>query len=394
MNEKRSVGNTSFQKKANEALILDILRKHGPASRLELAEATSLQQSTVTYIINRLVEHGVVKETEAAAPSAKRGQKPIPIAIDDSFGFVIGIDLCRTSCGFAICDILGKVRYSEDFDRRGIENFEDRFLACYRYATAKAKKLGFRVLAVGLSISGVVDSANGIIKRSWAEGLTGFDIVKRLGPRIKHPVIVENDANCCAYARLWKDMGSSSSASFIYLLLRESSEPWRPGDRQLPLSVGMSIVVNGSVYRGASNFAGEFRSIFPPHDGKGQLSIPNEDLARFGADEGVRRGAMREILSNMAFLLIALNPSVLYFGGDIPFDAPWLSGVIDKDLDLRGRFPQISDCRIILSEDARLDTAFGACARVLSAIYSIPSIGSQLSSMDLDWDAIFASPQR
>ncbi|HOX32911.1 MAG TPA: ROK family transcriptional regulator [Spirochaetales bacterium] len=389
MNEKKSVGNTSFQKKANDALVLDMLRKRGPASRLELAGATGLRQSTLTYIIGRLIERGVVKEIDAAPPSVKRGQRPIPVAIDDSYGFVIGIDLCRASCSFAICDILGRVRCSEDFDGRGIEGFEDRFLACYRYAAAKAEKLGFRLLAVGLSVSGVVDSANGIIKRSWAEGLTGFDIAKRLSPKMRHPLVVENDAKCCAYARLWKEPDSSARASFIYLLLRQS--PWRPGDRQLPLSVGMSIVVNGSVYRGASDFAGEFRSIFPPHEGKGQLSIPNEVLARFGSDEKVRREAMREILSNIAFLLIALNPNELYFGGDIPFDAAWLSSVIDQDLDLRGRYPQISACRILLSDEARLDAAFGACARVLSSIYSIPAIGSSPSS--LDWDSLFASAE-
>jgi DNA-binding Lrp family transcriptional regulator len=391
---KKSVGNTRFQKRANDALILDILRRRGTLSRLDLAEATGLRQSTVTYIIGRLIARRIVKEAEASAVYGKRGQKPIPVAIDSSFGAVIGIDLCRAECRFAICDIVGKLLYSADYDGSGAVDFDGRFIDCYRHAAAKAKKLGLRVLAVGLSVSGVVDAPKGVIIRSWADQLSAYDVVKKFGPKIKLPIIVENDAKCCAYAKLWRETESPANASFLYLFLRESDGTPVPGSRQLPLSVGMSIVVNGAVYRGASGFAGEFRSVFPPHDGRGQLSISNEELAGFGKDERVRRAVMSEVLSNMVLLLIMLNPSVLYIGGDVPFDAAWLSGIIDGDLDLRAKFPQISECEIILSESARLDAALGACANVLSAIYSIPAIGERSRSADLCWDAIFESTER
>jgi predicted NBD/HSP70 family sugar kinase len=389
MDSSRSVGNTVFQKKANEALVLSVLRHRGSCSRLELADATGLRQSTVTYIVDRLLDRKIVKSTESPLPSGKRGQQPIPLAIDSSFGCVLGIDICKGTCRFAISDIVGTILRSGNIALDEKLPFSERFRECQRAVRVEAKKLGLKVIAVGLSVSGVVDTAGGIIKRSWAERLVNYDIGEELSPGLRVPLIVENDAKCCASAKLWEANGSPEADTFLYVFIRSSVDSSLENGG-LPLSLCMGLVVNGAVYRGVSDYAGEFRSAFPTRSGMSQLSLSNEELKSFNKDRAVTRKVVDEIVSNLVPLIILLNPSRLFIGGDISADPEWIASAVEEDLQLQRHLPQIGDCAVTISQTAQLDPAYGACASVLSAIYAIPAIGQRTPRADLSWDALLS----
>lgn len=389
MGSSRSVGNTVFQKRANEALVLSVLRHRGSSSRLELADATGLRQSTVTYIIDRLLARKIVHEIESPIPSGKRGQQPIPLAIDGSFGCILGIDICKGKGRYAITNIVGTIRRSGDLVLDAKAPFSERFKECQRAARTEAKKLGLRVLAVGLSVSGVVDAAGGVIKRSWAERLVNYDVAKELSSSLRVPLLVENDAKCCASAKLWEANGAPDADTFLYVFIRSFIDSAKEV-AGLPLSLGMGLVVNGAVYRGVSDYAGEFRSAFPTRSGMSQLSLSNEELKLFNKDRAVTRKVVDEIVSNLVPLMILLNPSRLFIGGDVAIEPEWMADAVEEDLQLQKYLPQIGDCAVTISPTAQLDPAFGACACVLSSIYSIPAIGRQASREELSWDALLS----
>jgi hypothetical protein len=236
-------------------------------------------------------------------------------------------------------------------------------------------------------VSGVVDAAGGVIKRSWAEKLVNYDVTKELGSVLRVPLAVENDAKCCASAKLWEANGAPDADTFLYVFIRSSLDSLRE-KRGLPLSLGMGLVVNGAVYRGVSDYAGEFRSAFPTRSGMSQLSLSNEELKLFNKDREVTRKVVDEIVSNLVPLIILLNPSRLFIGGDVAVEPEWMAGVVEEDLQLQKYLPQIGDCAVTISPTAQLDSAYGACACVLSSIYSIPAIGKQPLCARLSWDAL------
>lgn len=392
----KPVGNTEFQKKANDALILDLLRRNENLSRIELVERTGLHQSTVTYIVNRLVAHGIVVEKPEGGFSEKRGRKPIPLMVNKQFGYVVGLDLCGRKCHLVVCDITGDIKYvAERTTSASVDSYEEGLLEHYRHIEGVAAGEGWKLLALGVSISGVVDPVHGIVKRSWMEDLSEYPLAQRLRQRIGLPVLVENDANCCAYSKLWWERKNDQNPSFLYLLLRDTRSEGRSQKHRLPLSIGLGFVLEGTVYHGVSYLAGEYRSVSLPRGMvENQLSLSDKRLECFAVDEDTRRTVMNEILSNMILLLIALNPDTLYIGGDFPMSEDWLSEIIEGKLETHTKkFSQIASCKIRSSGMDLREAAYGACAFVLSSVYSIPMIGRKSSLGPLDWDTLFSLAQ-
>ena len=50
-------------RKFNTATVLDILRRQAPVSRAEVAACTGLNRSTISSIVNGLLDEGLVQET-------------------------------------------------------------------------------------------------------------------------------------------------------------------------------------------------------------------------------------------------------------------------------------------------------------------------------------------
>ena len=72
-------------RKLNTAVILDILRRYAPLSRAEVAARTGLNRSTVSIVVNSLIEEGFVQETELQ--SSKIGRPGILLVLNPKGGF-------------------------------------------------------------------------------------------------------------------------------------------------------------------------------------------------------------------------------------------------------------------------------------------------------------------
>ncbi len=65
----------------SRALIVDLIRSSGPISRVELVEATGLTQPTISNIVRRLIDDGVVRET---GDTVATGGKPRTMLVINS----------------------------------------------------------------------------------------------------------------------------------------------------------------------------------------------------------------------------------------------------------------------------------------------------------------------
>jgi predicted NBD/HSP70 family sugar kinase len=96
---------------------------------------------------------------------------------------------------------------------------------------------------VGLGVSGTVDAHNGVVY--WSPGLKERNVPLRdmLQSHLGVPVFVDNDANLVAMAEMFFGQGRGVS-DFIVLTIESG--------------VGMGIVINGELYRGARGCGAEF----------------------------------------------------------------------------------------------------------------------------------------
>ncbi|MBZ0201400.1 MAG: ROK family protein [Ignavibacteria bacterium] len=156
--------------------------------------------------------------------------------------YAVGIDLGGTFIKSAIVDSKGKIlkhykteAYSNIGPKKVIEQIEK--------CIAELRK-GFKqeISGIGIGAPGIV--TRGIIKyppnfKGWKE----VNIKKQFEKKYKLETIVDNDANCAGLAELRFGHGKKYN-NFIFLTLGTG--------------IGGAMVLNGEIYRGEQNGAGEF----------------------------------------------------------------------------------------------------------------------------------------
>ena len=92
----------------NERLLLSLVRRFGPLSKVEVARLTGLSVQATSAIMNRLQADGLLRRE---APLRGRvGQPTIPMSIDPEGAYSFGFKIGRRSCDLALIDFRGMVR--------------------------------------------------------------------------------------------------------------------------------------------------------------------------------------------------------------------------------------------------------------------------------------------
>ncbi len=366
------VGNSRFQKAANSSLILNYLREREECSRIDLSESLGLRPSTVTYIINRLMNMGLVREKKGTESATRNGRPPILLEINRDFGRIIGLDLQADYYNAVITDTAGKILQSRNkvYDKWGL-SFEELLKNVLEDIIGEKKDAP--IIGLGLAVPGIVDPENSIIKDCWTHNLKSRDFSSFFEESFDFPVIVENDANCCAWKSIWDNR---ELENFIYLLPRFHNKEIVP--QGLPsIGVGLGLVLNGSVYHGFSHRAGEFRSVFMGNNDPGQTSLSMEEMDRIASDPLIKRKFMVELLKNLFWMINILNPRSIYIGGDLSGNSRMLHEILSNELKDDWKRIQQNDCTLTMLEEAAMDAAKGAAASILTELYSIPQINTR-----------------
>jgi len=92
----------------NERLLLSLVRRFGPLSKIEVAKLTGLSVQSTSAIMNRLQVDGLLKRE---APLRGRvGQPTVPMSLDPEGAFSLGLKIGRRNSELALVDFRGAVR--------------------------------------------------------------------------------------------------------------------------------------------------------------------------------------------------------------------------------------------------------------------------------------------
>ena len=93
-------------KRKNRVSILNILRGHGAMPRKDIAKQIQLTPASVTIIVNKMIEEGIIKEIGELEENDKRaGRKKILIDINYDIKYVIGVSIESQICSIAVANI-------------------------------------------------------------------------------------------------------------------------------------------------------------------------------------------------------------------------------------------------------------------------------------------------
>lgn len=233
-------GSKRLIREINEALVLDTLRSHGPTSRAGIAELTGLSAATVTGISSKLAHEGLVHE-KAPAMSPAVGRPARPLELNRTGAWVIGSRIKRDRLISVALNMAGETVGERTLPLR--DTRPDTVVEGMRVLTDDfSNDLAPRPLrGHGVALSGVVDRHNGFVRHSGLLGWENIPLGAMLFGALNVPIRVDKNVNALTSQLLL--FGSAHVASDLIVITVDSS-------------IGMAIVVDKRIVRGADGAAG------------------------------------------------------------------------------------------------------------------------------------------
>jgi predicted NBD/HSP70 family sugar kinase len=231
----------------NVSLLIELVRSAGSISRAELARQSKLSAPTVGTIVDHLLERGILVEV-AIAPS-NGGRPPVLLSIDATAGYVIGIKLRGDGLTTVVCDLEAQIVASREFPVSLVGDSGEAMHAIVsevRQILREARVPRSKVLGVGIGLSGVIDSTAGVCVSSHLLQWHNVELESTLRRLLRLPVWIDNDVNTLAVAEKWS--GDARGARHFVTL-------------SIGRGIGLGIVIDRSLYRGAYGSSGEFGHI-------------------------------------------------------------------------------------------------------------------------------------
>ncbi len=258
----------------SRALIVDLVRSSGSISRTELAVATGLTQPSISLIVRKLINDGIVVESgETAATGGKpRAMLTINSRAAVGIGMQLGFEGITIIAADTAGGIIGRQRVFGAMDDDP-NDVLDRMIDLYNdFLDALALD---RSLVVGLGVvsPGPIDVDHGkLLAPPSLAKWHGFNLRRRLHKALGVPVIMDNDAAAAAIGEFWsRQVSRGETFAVVYM----------------GTGIGAGLVLDGALYRGASSNAGELGHITIIAGGR-ECFCGNEGcLERYAAPEAV-----------------------------------------------------------------------------------------------------------
>jgi glucokinase-like ROK family protein len=215
---------------------------------------------------------------EKSAGDSSGGRPPILLGLNPQGGFVIGVKLTEKVATAALTDLEANIIYRENATLTGstpdtvVDDLAELIKnILFRNSIEREKTVG-----IGVGLAGIVDSANGVVKKSPFFGWRNVAIRDMLQDKLDIPVYIENDVNTLTLTERLYGSGHDIDDFVVITVGR---------------GVGLGIVVNGQFYRGASGGAGELGHTIIQDDGPLCDCGKRGCLETFVGDQGLVREA-------------------------------------------------------------------------------------------------------
>ncbi|MCJ8007569.1 ROK family transcriptional regulator [Lederbergia wuyishanensis] len=400
-------GSFQWMKSLNRTIILNKIRTDGPISRAQIAKETKLTPPTVSSLVSELIEKELVIESEQGESIG--GRKPTLLVINSDRFYIIGLDVGAKKIRAILIDLSGKtIDKTQTLIPKPISN-EDLLTLIKRtinHLTSNHDTI--EVIGIGVGMHGAVDVETGSSLFAPGLNLRDIPIKKELEAEYDVPVKVDNDVRAMAFGEYWF-MEEKKDESIVTV--------------NIGIGVGAGIVLNGKIFHGKYDLAGEIGHMTVDLKGnlcscgnigcwqtlisgpaigeaaRNQLERYPESLLLNMVEGDVQKiegktvyeaavagdALSKEILEGtgvyigigLTNLIHMLNPSKIIIGGGVANASPFILPIIKETISERGLTRQAKATPIYCSNQGAYGTAIGACALILGEIFEgdVPVVG-------------------
>ena len=369
----------------NRRIVLNLVRTRQPISRADLARVSGLQRSTISLIIEQLIEENWVLE----GPTGRlpRGRRPTFLRLNDE-RVIIAVDVRPAQTTVAVADANGRFTSQEV-----ILTTADPKLTLERLAESINRVVrscrGKKIEGIGMSLPGRFDYASDRLVFAPNLAWHSVDIRRPIMNATGLEVTLENAANACVLASVWFE-NVEPARNLVVITVSEG--------------IGTGILANGQLVRGLSGMAGEFGHVpiepnGPPcgcgghgcwevfasnraalryycESGATPAGVTFLDLLQLADDGDARAAKALEKMAHylgrgMRMVVAGLSPERIVVVGDLTRSWKRFAAIIESDVRDQvlpgGTAPQL----VAASEDGGMARLRGTVALVLQKDFGI-----------------------
>ncbi len=381
--------------KSTLARVAQLIWADGEISRADVARRLELSRSTVSGLVQQLIDQGSVVEARVGRSSG--GRPPVMLRFAHDRYRMIGVDvgishvtaIAASPRGQVICRRVAAPPV--EADPQATLSAIDQLIDDVEAASAHAGRL----IGVGVAVPCPVHSdAPGHLSPSILPAWRDIDLGAHIARRSGVPAYLENDANLGALGEVTWGMGRGAG-DIAYV--------------KLATGVGAGLMVNGDIYRGAEGIAGELghtaidasgprcrcglhgcletligsdaivqHFLARPAPGGSRQVRPTIDAIAEAAAAGDARAAAvvadagRFLGIALANLLNIVNPARIVLGGDLTFAGDALLTPLRQAIQSRAMWTNVAAADVVVSKLGDDAIPLGAATLVLRTALADP----------------------
>jgi len=397
-------GDQALVREINLSVIMNRLRTNAPISRAALAETTGLNKTTVSSLVNELIERQFVQEIGLTSPSS--GRPAILLKLNPTAGFIvsceIGVDFILVICTDFAPEIIW--RHDEHIDPTiGQHAILDRALAILHQAIEVGCPACGTLWGMAVGVPGLVDQTTGALLFAPNLGWKDLPIRAILQESINVPLFVDNEANLAALGEHY--FGAAQGYEEVLYI-------------SAGVGLGGGIVHGGRMFSGVTGVGAEFGHMTMDPNGEickcgnqgcweTQVSqqalfrhvwrrVEQGEVSRLSEMSGGSRASLtvplivdaasagdavaldaleiigRHLGIGIASLVNALNPELVVFGGILSLAGEFLMPVIEKEVEQRALKSNREAMQLVLARHTSDACVMGGVAAVYQAMLAQP----------------------
>jgi len=293
---KGTTASSTNQRNVNRTLVLNAILKSQPVSQVQLTKDLKISKSTVSRIISDFMQSGMLR-TFGTSKSPKSGRNPSLIALNPEYKKTLVI---KVGVNYSIVAI---ANFSMTFEQVKIFKTKKDPEKFVEYIAKFVKKnVSERIHSFSLSIPGIVDKKFKRIIVAPNLGWEDLPLAEMFNKKLDllfndHlEISMDNEANFAVIAEMvFGKKINEDDRNVVFILFGEG--------------IGTGLVINGQLYRGRWNTAGEFGHMIVEMNGKKCHCGNNGCWERYASISQITREGSS--ISGPKFPNIQLRPSTL-----------------------------------------------------------------------------------
>jgi predicted NBD/HSP70 family sugar kinase len=226
----------------NKLKLIKNLYTKGSNTAGEICNEVGISLPTVNSLLSDLMASGEVIKNGRA--ESQGGRKPDLYQLATDAFYILSVDINKFRVRVAIYDSANTAVTEPAILKITLNNEKETFDRICDFVLEHKDKSGLeseKVIAVGISMPGLIDSINGVNHTYLKFGKKS--LVENFESRLGRKVFLENDARAMTLAEF--KFGHNDNYKNVLGIF-------------IGWGIGLGILIDGKIYQGASGFAGEF----------------------------------------------------------------------------------------------------------------------------------------